>query len=182
MDLNFKGYFISPIYVINNLNWVTFFNKKIKKEKNFLLIKNLKEYQNFEENIKKISKNVLEHIGYEISNFKINIKNIIFKIVEKNSPCFYKNFSFLDSHLSGFYFVKTSDESPFLIFKDPRINKKFIDLPIKNNDAITFSSDLVFYKPKIGDLFIFPSYLENYIELNKQKNSFNFLYFDIKCF
>ena len=136
LSLSFISFFTTLIYSTVHKDW-------LKKNKSFF---NKKEV---EQKLIKASSHILENMGYDLKENKIKLSS-----------------STKESHIHCLFFLKCPDQSPFLIFEDPRINKK--KLPLKDKTLNTPGLDEVVYKPIEGSLIFFPSYLKWKIKKNKK--------------
>lgn len=160
MNLNFKGYFITPIYTTS-----------IKKLTMPMLKKKLK----------KCSLNILNHMGYDLNNYKIILKNYLINKLFENKKKSFKQLKENIHHISGFYFLKCTNKDLFLLFNDPRLIKASTQLPLKNEFDVTFGSSFIEYKPQVGNLILFPSFLQHQFSVNYNTKSFKFIYFTLQA-
>jgi uncharacterized protein (TIGR02466 family) len=86
-----------------------------------------------------------------------------------------------NNHVSGFYFLKCSDNTSYPIFHDPRSGAKMTKLDEKNIFDITSASSLINFRPKPGTLVIFPSYLTHEYAVDDGSEPFRFIHFNIQA-
>ena len=84
-----------------------------------------------------------------------------------------------NNHVSGFYFLKCSEETSFPIFYDPRSGAGMIHLPEKDKKKLTYANESAHIKPKPGALIIFPSYLPHGFEIDSGLKPFQFIHFNL---
>jgi len=68
------------------------------------------------------------------------------------------------SALSGVYYVQTPENCGDLFFRDPREAPAMVEPPMRERTSWTFQK--VTYKPQVGRLLIFPSWLMHGVEPN----------------
>jgi len=210
MNLDYNGYFITPIYSTIIPEWVNPFNKacdkyikeiKIKnkgfiKNRNRLLKRdisdfglshhsvpliNKEEFKEFQEYIGLLSNKALDHMGYDLTNHELFWTDMWVQEFAKNGGGHHEGHIHADNHISGFYFLKCSEKTSFPIFQDPRLGKVITQLPIKNENKTTFVTDLINYKPIPGTLIIFPSFLEHQFTIDYGIEPFRFIHFNLQA-
>jgi len=85
-----------------------------------------------------------------------------------------------NQHISGFYFLKCSENTSYPIFHDPRTGARTTKLKLKDSNISSYS-DFINYRPRPGDLVIFPSYLEHEFVLDHGIDPFRFIHFNIQA-
>jgi len=210
MNLDYNGYFITPIYSTIIPEWVNPFNKacdkyikeiKIKnkgfiKNRNRLLKRdisdfglshhsvpliNKEEFKEFQEYIGLLSNKALDHMGYDLTNHELFWTDMWVQEFAKNGGGHHEGHIHADNHISGFYFLKCSEKTSFPVFQDPRLGKVITQLPIKNENKTTFVTDLINYKPIPGTLIIFPSFLEHQFTIDYGIEPFRFIHFNLQA-
>jgi uncharacterized protein (TIGR02466 family) len=211
MELNYHGYFTTPIYDVYLPNFVKPLNKvsdkyiKLAQNKNKVFIKEREktfkkkvgdmnlvhhseslldkaEFQDLKKIIFNTSNTILKQMGYHF-----DIKNLIYtdmwvqEFSRRGVGCHEKHLH-AHCHISGFYFLKCSEKTSFPYFQDPRPGKNMSQLLEHNKNNITFASDQVNYKPKPGTLLLFPSYLEHAFSSDCGADPFRFIHFNLKVF
>tara|TARA_R110000751_G_scaffold305170_1_gene421310 strand:+ start:631 stop:1257 length:627 start_codon:yes stop_codon:yes gene_type:complete len=86
-----------------------------------------------------------------------------------------------NQHVSGFYFLKCSENTSFPVFHEPRTGARATKLKMKNNMDMGGGDDLIHYKPKPGDLLIFPGYLEHEFVVDRGIDPFRFIHWNIQA-
>jgi len=210
MNLDYNGYFITPIYSTIIPEWVNPFNKacdkyikeiKIKnkgfiKNRNRLLKRdisdfglshhsvpliNKEEFKEFQEYIGLLSNKALDHMGYDLTNHELFWTDMWVQEFAKKGGGHHEGHIHADNHISGFYFLKCSEKTSFPVFQDPRLGKVITQLPIKNENKTTFVTDLINYKPIPGTLIIFPSFLEHQFTIDYGIEPFRFIHFNLQA-
>lgn len=204
------SYFETPIYagylpeLLKNLNKVSdkFINEAkkknediIKKRNKDLKIKindfalvhhsvsliNISDFKILQDYINKRSLEILEHMGYDLTGYDISLIDFGVQEFAKDGGGYHEGHIHPNSHISGFYFLKCSDKTSFPIFKDPRIGKSSIQLPLKNKSEITCGTEQVNYKTKPGTLILFPSFLEHQFPVDLGIEPFRFIHFNLQA-
>jgi uncharacterized protein (TIGR02466 family) len=208
--LKFDYCFPTPIYYVEIQNYLNLLNKisdeyikKTKKENN-LKIKNrnkkfkkdikdhgmshnsismindirIKEFQNF---IKESSFTILENQGYDMSNHKLFFSEMWVQEFAEVGGGHHETHIHSNNHISGFYFLKCSENTSKPVFHDPRPGKLMTDLPKKNVLNIDFSTNKMFYNIKPGTLMFFNSYLPHQFEVDNGIDPFRFIHFNLKA-
>jgi len=210
MNLNFKGYFTTPIYSTLISKWIKplikatdpFINKaknnnkeKIKKrikeyKKNIgdlgmshhsnSLI-NIPEFKELQNFVNNSSISILNHMGYDLTNYEIRWTEFWAQEFAKNGGGHHEGHIHYDNHISGFYFLKCSNKTSYPIFHDPRLGKIVTQLPLKNESEITFGSSSINYTLVPGTLILFPAFLEHQFAMDCGIEPFRFIHFNLQA-
>ena len=86
-----------------------------------------------------------------------------------------------NQHVSGFYFLKSSDKTSFPIFHEPRTGARSTKLKLKNGNGIFHGTELIHFKVTPGTLIIFPGYLEHEFAVDHGKEPFRFIHWNIQA-
>jgi uncharacterized protein (TIGR02466 family) len=166
--MSIQNLFTTPIKIIslpNTKDIISAINKctELGFEKNF--------YERLEkeeaEKIQNIFTNEAELFVKEILNKKINLVFInswvnYTKKYEINTPHGHSYVSVV-----GVYYVKTNEKSGDLLLHDPRgVTNMFLNSEIDTSGNLVDGRAYFRFKPKIGDLILFPSYLMHSVEPN----------------
>jgi len=210
MNLDFTGYFITPIYVTVIPEWVDSLikatepfikeaknnnkenikkrNKEYKKNIGDLgmthhssCLINLPQFKELQDYVSKSSFNILNHMGYNLTDYQIHWTEFWVQEFSKNGGGHHEGHIHYDNHISGFYFLKCSDKTSFPIFHDPRLGKCVTQLPLKNESEITFGTQSINYKPQPGTLILFPSFLEHQFTVDLGIEPFRFIHFNLQA-
>jgi len=208
--LTVNTYFNSPVYYIEIPKWIERTNKicdkyiKDAKNKNNKEIKerekkfnkkigdhgmshhsasliddpNLKELQDY---IGLTSLNILDNMGYDLTNYKLFWTEFWVQEFGEKGGGHHEGHIHYDNHISGFYFLKCSDKTSLPVFHDPRPAKVITQLPQKNENDVTLSSDKIHYKPKPGTMILFPSYMEHQFIVDNGIEPFRFIHFNLQA-
>ena len=210
MNLDFTGFFITPIYTTKIVEGVSHLNKicdkiikDVKNKNKFIYKENKKFYKKnildfgmshhstslinnpeffeLKEFINKSSLKILNHMGYDITNHKIFWTEMWVQEFAENGGGHHQRHVHNMNHISGFYFLKCSEKTSFPIFHDPRPAKVISQLPLKKNENNFFGAELVNYKPVPGTLILFPAFLEHEFEIDYGIEPFRFIHFNLQC-
>jgi hypothetical protein len=166
--MTIKNLFITPIKIIslpNNKDIISVIDKcaKLGFKKNF----NERLPKEESEKIEKIFIDEAELFIKETLNKKIDLCFInswinYTKKYEINTP---HGHSFVS--LIGVYYIKTNEKSGDLLLHDPRgVANMFLNSEIDTSGNLVDGRAYFRFKPKIGDLILFPSYLMHSVEPN----------------
>jgi len=210
MNLDFKGYFTTPIYSTLILDWlkplikatdpfikeaknnnkihITKRNKELKKNISDMgmshhsrSIIDIPEFKELQNFVHKSSNKILDHMGYDLSGYELHHTEMWVQEFAKQGGGHHEGHIHYDNHISGFYFLKCSEKTSFPIFHDPRSAKIMSDLPMKNQLEINFSSPYIHYKPVPGTLILFPAFLEHSFTYDLGIEPFRFIHFNIQA-
>ena len=210
MNLNFTGYFTTPIYSTIVTEWVNPLIKvtdkfikeakdnqkeNIKKRNKELKINvgdfgmshhsrsliNIEEIKELKNFITKSSFYILDHMGYDLNSYDIHWTECWVQEFAKKGGGHHEGHIHYDNHISGFYFLKCSDKTSYPIFHDPRLAKVMSQLPLKNDAELTFASQMINYKPQPGSLILFPAFLEHQFSIDYGIESFRFIHFNLQA-
>ena len=196
-----SSYFISNIYFeedisfLDNLNKISdkYINDAIEKNKiNFIngkdfglvhhsepLIHDVNFYT-FIKFICKKSYSILDEQGYDLKDYSLAINELWVQEFSKEGGGHHSIHSHWNGHISGFYFLKCSENTSYPVFHDPRPGKLMIQLPEKNDSLITDASERIHFKPKPGTLIFFNSYLPHEFIVDNGIDPFRFIHFNIQ--
>lgn len=140
-----------------------------------------KSLENFRSYIGELSVAILDSQGYDLKNHLLFFKELWVQQFADKGGGHHNTHVHFDSHLSGFYFLKASDKTPFPIFHDPRTRKDMIQLPRKSINELDVSVDIINFKVKPGSLIIFPSYLPHEFDIDHGIDTFRFIHFNLQA-
>jgi uncharacterized protein (TIGR02466 family) len=210
MNLDFQGYFTTPVYSTLILDWlkplikatdpfikeaknnnkihITKRNKEFKKNISDMgmshhsrSIIDIPEFKELQNFVHKSSNKILDHMGYDLSGYELHYTEMWVQEFAKQGGGHHEGHIHYDNHISGFYFLKCSEKTSFPIFHDPRPAKIMSDLPMKNQLEINFSSPYINYKPVPGTLILFPAFLEHSFTYDLGIEPFRFIHFNIQA-
>ena len=200
LHVNMESYFSSNVYSCYIPDWVKDFNKSTNKYIREVRKENLSRIKKdfgtshcsysligdsdffiLSDFITSVSKDILAQQGYDLSRKKIKLNDFWVQEFSKQGGGHQAYHVHPNNHISGFYFLKCSDNTSFPLFEDPRPGKVMTDLRGINEDKITSSSNQIFYKPKPGTLIFFNSYLPHQFTVDRGIDPFRFIHFNLQA-
>ena len=124
---------------------------------------------NLLEEIKRHCKEFLSGVNY--SNLNITIRESWCNISSKNSFQHYHLHD--DNDLSGVYYFQTTGEDGDIVFSNPSLVNRYHKVTSKINSCVS-------YKPEVGKILIFPSFLEHAVLHNATDNTRISITFNVK--
>ena len=177
-----KNLFSTPIKIINLPNFISVTEKifsfmQIRKE-NFTKKLPRDEAEKIEELFKEEAESYLKEcagrqIDLELTSAWLNITQKF----EINSPHVHPN-----NTVAGVYYINTNEKSGDLLLHDPKGSSSLIPhSDVTSNGDIYSNRTFYRYKPKVGDLILFPAYLIHSVEANMSDEirislAINFIY------
>jgi uncharacterized protein (TIGR02466 family) len=193
--INVENHFCTQIYSIHKPEFLSSVKKVSKK-----YIKEIKQKQNLnsvypvimsgsyyhEPSIQEFC-NFVGNTAWDILNNQgYNLNNLLLNFTEMWTQEHYK-YSNMEQHVHsngsqivGFYFLKVPEESPSLLFYDPRAGKIQSSLSENNTEDLTLASNIINFKPKEGTLIFTNSWLAHAFTRNISKKPFKFVHFNLK--
>jgi uncharacterized protein (TIGR02466 family) len=141
----------------NNHHLSTYENRKIDN-----ILHNDKRFLNFKNYITSLAKeySYINNIEYVDMHHFFNIN----KMMQNSSHTVHTHQGAI---LSGLIYLKVSEFSSPILFRDPRQYRQFIDYKTSNNtSAIQTFLPHITIPPKVGDVLIWPSWLEHEVPYN----------------
>lgn len=83
------------------------------------------------------------------------------------------------SQLTGFYFVDVPENSTHPYVFDPRPGKRQINLPVKNEQEVSFAASDIGIEVNPGDLVLINSWLPHGFGRNMAEEPFRFIHFNV---
>ena len=138
----------------------------------------LKELQEY---IGSTSWNILDNMGYDLTNYELFWTEFWVQEFGEKGGGHHEGHIHYDNHISGFYFLKSSDKTSMPVFHDPRPAKLMTQLPLKNETEITLGTHQIHYKPKPGTMIFFPAYMEHQYVVDDGVEPFRFIHFNLQA-
>ena len=139
---------------------------------------NFKEFNNY---VKTKSYILLEDMGHDLKNYNLYFTEMWVQEFAEHGGGHHEGHIHYDNHISGFYFLKCSDKTSYPIFHDPRIAKIMSQLPLKDENEITYANNKIHLKPTPGTLVFFPAYLEHEFTIDYGVEPFRFIHFNLQA-
>ncbi len=209
-NIHFETYFQTPVYVtelpelIDQLNEASESHIKYAKEKNKILSKErdkalgkkigdlgmshhsgplvgLPAFADIQGYVERRSLEIMNHLGYDMTTYDMTWTEMWVQEFSKKGAGYHNAHIHYDNHISGFYFLKSSEHTSHPILKDPRVAKMMSMLPLKNPNEVSMGSGSIHYRPKPGTLILFPAYLEHEFSVDLGIDPFRFIHFNLQA-
>ena len=118
--------------------------------------------------------------GFDLKNHSLHFTEFWVQEFSKRGGGHHDTHIHWNQHISGFYFLKCSEKTSYPVFHDPRPSAEMTKLPFINQKDITLGSNQIHYRPKVGTMMIFPSYLPHQFVLDAGIEPFRFIHWNIK--
>jgi|TARA_R100000030_G_scaffold81068_2_gene63816 uncharacterized protein (TIGR02466 family) len=203
IELKRDNYFISPIYYgfddsfVKDLNKITNPYIKEARKRNKELIKKTKDFslthhstslipevkmRDFQKMINDTAYQILtKDQGYNLNEYKLFITELWVQEFSKNGGGWHEIHTHWNGHISGFYFLKGSEQTSRPVFHDPRSGKVMNDLPMLDKNKVNDAQSSINYIPKPGTMIFFPSYLPHSYVVDHGKEPFRFIHWNIQA-
>jgi len=203
IELKRDNYFISPVYYgfddsfVKDLNKITNPYIKEARKRNKELIKKTKDFslthhstslipevkmRDFQKMINDTAYQILtKDQGYDLNEYKLFITELWVQEFSKNGGGWHEIHTHWNGHISGFYFLKGSEQTSRPVFHDPRSGKVMNDLPMLDKNKVNDAQSSVNYIPKPGTMIFFPSYLPHSYVVDHGKEPFRFIHWNIQA-
>tara|TARA_R110002049_G_scaffold69584_5_gene180224 strand:+ start:3750 stop:4409 length:660 start_codon:yes stop_codon:yes gene_type:complete len=209
-NISFETYFQTPVYVnelpelVDKLNkasdphiaWSKNNTKDMRKERDKAVGKKLgdfgmthhsgplvglPEFADIQGYVERRSLEIMDHIGYDMTTYNMTWTEMWVQEFSKKGAGYHNAHIHYDNHISGFYFLKSSEHTAYPILKDPRVAKMMSMLPLKKPNDITMGSGSIHFKPKPGTLVLFPAYIEHEFTVDLGIDPFRFMHFNLQA-
>ena len=129
-----------------------------------------------------LEKNFLDQYGFDMQQYRLFFTELWVQEFSKKGGGHHNAHVHWNQHVSGFYFLKCSDKTSYPVFHEPRTGARATKLQIKKNYTVNnYADELVYFKPRPGDLLIFPGYLEHEFVLDHGIDPFRFIHFNLQA-
>ena len=122
----------------------------------------------------------LDYQGFDISNYKMYFQEMWAQKFNNKGGGNHTTHIHWNSHVSGFYFIKASENTSFPVFHDPRSAALMSKLPFKDEKKVSLGSSSINFKVKPCVLFLFNSYLPHEFVVDRGKEEFKFIHWNIQ--
>ena len=203
--MNVKNFFKTPIYSENKPEFLKSLNKAsdkyIKKSKsspmNKAYIKKFgdfgtsyhstplthdNDFLDFKNYIGEKCFDFLDEYGFDMQQYRLFFTELWVQEFSKKGGGHHNAHVHWNQHVSGFYFLKCSDKTSYPVFHEPRTGARATKLQVKKSYTVNnYADELVYFKPRPGDLIIFPGYLEHEFVLDHGIDPFRFIHFNLQA-
>ena len=140
------------------------------------------DFMDFRNYIGQKSWEFLDYHGYDMKHYTTMFSEMWVQEFSKKGGGHHSTHLHWNQHVSGFYFLKCSEETSFPIFHDPRPAAKVTKLRLKPDlKGILYGTERIHYRPQPGTLIIFPGYLEHEYAVDHGKAPFRFIHWNIQA-
>jgi len=123
----------------------------------------------------------LDWQGFDMQQYSLLFTEMWVQEFSKNGGGHHSAHIHWNQHVSGFYFLKCSENTSYPVFHEPRTGARATKLHLKKDNIIHNGSELVHFKPEPGTLVIFPGYLEHEFIVDHGKDPFRFIHFNLQA-
>ena len=124
----------------------------------------------------------LNHQGYEMSLYDLFFSELWVQEFAKKGGGHHSAHIHWNQHVSGFYFLKCSENTSYPIFHDPRTGARATKLRMRNDArGLWPGTETVNFHPKPGSLILFPGYMEHEFSVDPGFEPFRFIHFNIQA-
>ena len=139
------------------------------------------KFKDFHNYISQKSFEFLDSQGFDMQQYVTFISQSWVQEFSKNGGGHHSAHIHHNQHVSGFYFLKASENTSFPVFYEPRTGARCTKLNLKNPEVITHGTEIVSFKVKSGVLLFFPGYMEHEFVVDHGKEPFRFIHFNIQA-
>jgi len=203
-----QEYFSSPVYIEEKPEWVekldNFSNPYIKQARDDQEENNKKRltlgYKNdigmtyhslplepdenfrfFHDYVAQKSRWCLDDMGYKMDDYNLVYTESWVQEFSFNGAGHHWFHTHANNHISGFYFLKSSDKTSRPFFQDPRVAHVPLKLKEKEPTKISNANDIVNFNVKPGTLMLFPAYMSHAYMVDHGIEPFRFIHINIRA-
>ena len=125
--------------------------------------------------------NLLLEMGFDMSGHQLFTTEMWVQEFAKSGGGHHTLHTHWNGHISGFYFLKSSEKTSLPLFEDPRPGNLMNLLPEKDKTKITYASAQVHYKCQPGRLIFFPSYMPHQYIVDMGIEPFRFIHWNCQA-
>jgi len=125
--------------------------------------------------------NLLGEMGFDLTNYQVFTTEIWVQEFAKKGGGHHTLHTHWNGHISGFYFLKASNQTSRPLFEDPRPGNMMNLLPEKDKTKITYASSQINYEVKPGRMIFFPSYMPHMYAVDMGYEPFRFIHFNCQA-
>ena len=127
------------------------------------------------------SHNLLLEMGFDLTHHQIFATEMWVQEFAKDGGGHHTLHTHWNGHMSGFYFLKASEQTSKPIFEDPRAGNIMNLLPQKKPHRITYASHQINYDVRPGRMIFFPSYLPHQYMGDMGYEPFRFIHWNCQA-
>jgi uncharacterized protein (TIGR02466 family) len=125
--------------------------------------------------------NLLDEMGFNLKNYQIFLTELWVQEFSKKGGGHHTLHTHWNGHISGFYFLKSSDKTSMPLFEDPRPGNVMNLLPEKDRSQLDYSSSQVNFVCNPGRMMFFPSYLPHQFTVDIGYEPFRFIHWNCQA-
>tara|TARA_R100000656_G_scaffold124915_1_gene104338 strand:- start:1806 stop:2459 length:654 start_codon:yes stop_codon:yes gene_type:complete len=144
------------------------------------LLYNDEKFDEFIKYISMISTDFMEMQGYKTETYKPTLNELWVQEFTKKGGGHHGTHIHYNQHVSGFYFLKCSEDTSFPIFHDPRVGSLMCRLEERKPLEVTDSSPFIHCNVEPGSIIIFPGYLPHEFSVDSGKDRFRFIHWNFQ--
>lgn len=191
--INAEYFFSSPIYMIENLDFLEAVNEvgeeELAKVKNQIKLNDVypvymsanyyndQRISDFANYVGTTAWNILNDQGYDMQNFILRYSEMWTQEHYKHSSM--EQHVHSNSHIVGFYFLETPENCSRLVVHDTRAGKIMSDLPQKDMNQATHASQMINFVPSPGLLVFLPGWLPHSFTRHVDDQPIKFVHFNL---
>ena len=139
------------------------------------------KFKDFHNYVSQKAWDFLDWQGFDMQQYKIFFTESRVQEFSKNGGGHRSAYINHNQHVSGFYFLKASENTSYPIFHEPRTGARCTKLKLKQPNTFTHGIDLIHFRIKPGVLIFFPGYVEHEYVVDHGKEPFRFIRFNIQA-
>ena len=144
------------------------------------ILYNDEKFDEFIKYISMISTDFMEMQGYKTETYKPTLNELWVQDFTKKGGGHHGTHIHYNQHVSGFYFLKCSEDTSFPIFHDPRVGSLMCRLEERKPLEVTDSSPFIHCNVEPGSIIIFPGYLPHEFSVDSGKDRFRFIHWNFQ--
>ena len=144
------------------------------------ILYNDEKFDEFIKYISMISTDFMEMQGYKTETYKPTLNELWVQEFTKKGGGHHGTHIHYNQHVSGFYFLKCSEDTSFPIFHDPRVGSLMCRLEERKPLEVTDSSPFIHCNVEPGSIIIFPGYLPHEFSVDSGKDRFRFIHWNFQ--
>ena len=122
--------------------------------------------------------NLLGEMGFDLTNYQVFTTEMWVQEIAKKGGGHHTLHTHWNGHISGFYFLKASEQTSRPLFEDPRAGNVMNLLPEKDKTKVTYATSQVNYTVQPGRMIFFPSYMPHQYIVDMGYEPFRFIHWN----
>ena len=125
--------------------------------------------------------NLLGEMGFDLTNYQVFTTEMWVQEFAKKGGGHHTLHTHWNGHISGFYFLKASEQTSRPLFEDPRAGNVMNLLPEKDKTKVTYVTSQVNYTVQPGRMIFFPSYMPHQYIVDMGYEPFRFIHWNCQA-